>query len=686
MGYRLGVDVGGTFTDMVLFNDETNSITLTKTPSTPANQSHGVVNGVIKIARQTGIDPVGINFLIHGTTVATNALLERRGVKCALITTDGFRDILHIGRQDRPKLYDFFTRRPDPIVPRHLRYEVSERILHTGEVARPLDRQQVVDVVKAIQAQGAQAIGVCLLHSYANPAHERLIGEIAREVYPEATVSLSSEILQEFKEYERMSTTLINAYVMPIVKRYLDDLEANIAGMGVRSELLIMQSNGGLMTAKSAGLHSVQTILSGPAAGVLGGVLLAKQAGAENAITVDMGGTSFDICLAHKGQIRYTRESEIGLLPIKVPMIDIHTLGAGGGSIAWIDPGGALRVGPQSAGADPGPACYRRGGDEPTVTDANVALGRLNPAYFLGGEIELDVAAARDVIERKIARPLGLSVDHAAEGIIRVINATMVKGMRYVSVERGYDPREFSLVAFGGGGPVHSGELAEDLLMPRVIVPVAPGVTSALGLLMADFRHDRSCTFLSSVSGARLRDLNQAFRELEESGREQMLREGVRPEEIVLTRTADIRYVGQGYELEVPVPGGEMGASELQLLNDRFHANHTQVYGYANRQDATEFVNLRVVAIGEMPKPSFQAAETGAAPKINPPYACKGRRPVYFGEWASVSIYERSRLCPGDKILGPAIVEQLDSTTVVSPRQQASVDPYLNLLIEKLPA
>ena len=617
MGYRLGVDVGGTFTDMVLFNDETNSITLTKTPSTPANQSHGVVNGILKIARQTGIDPVGINFLIHGTTVATNALLERRGVKCALITTQGFRDILHIGRQDRPKLYDFFSRRPDPIVPRHLRYEVGERILHTGEVARELDRQQVVDVVKTIQAQGARAIGVCLLHSYANPAHERLIGDIIREVYPRQRFR-SYDILQEYKEYERMSTTLINAYVMPIVKRYLDDLQSNISAMGIRSELLIMQSNGGSMTATSAGLHSVQTILSGPAAGVLGGVLLAKQAGIENAITVDMGGTSFDICLAHKGQIRHTRESEIGLLPIKVPMIDIHTLGAGGGSIAWIDTGGALRVGPQSAGADPGPACYRRGGDEPTVTDANVVLGRLNPAYFLGGEIELDVAAAKEVIERKIARPLGLSVDRAAEGIIRIINATMVKGMRYVSVERGYDPREFSLVAFGGGGPVHSAELAEELLIPRVIVPVAPGVTSALGLLMADFRHDRSCTFLSSVLQAKRSDLNQAYLALEESSREQMVREGVRLEQIVLIRIADIRYVGQGYELEVPVPGGELGPAELQVLNERFHASHTQVYGYANRQDATEFVNLRVVAIGQMPKPTFQAAETRPAAEINP--------------------------------------------------------------------
>ena len=685
MSYRLGVDVGGTFTDLVLFDEETNSLTITKTPSTPENQSEGVVNGIQKIARQTNIEPTEISFLIHGTTVATNALLERKGVKCALITTAGFRDILQIGRQDRPKLYDYFTHRPDPLVPRHLRYEVSERILFSGEISRELDHQQVVDVIKKIQAQDVIAIGVCLPNSYANPIHEILIGEIIHEVYPEAIVSLSSNIHNEFKEYDRMSTTLINAYVMPIVKRYLEDLKKSIDSMEIGAELLIMQSNGGLMTSTSASERSVQTILSGPAAGALGGVMLAKQAGVNNVITVDMGGTSFDICLAHKGQLHYTRESEIGLLPMNVPMIDIHTLGAGGGSIAWIDAGEALRVGPHSAGADPGPACYMRGGNEPTVTDANLVLGRLNPDYFLGGEIKLDIDVAREVITQKIARPLGLPLERAAEGILQVVNAIMIKGMRYVSVEKGYDPREFSLITFGGGGPVHGADLAEELRIPKIIVPIVPGVTSALGLLLADFRHDLSCTYLCSMNQVDPNDLTKTYLALEDAGREQMINEGVASEQIVFFRTADMRYMGQGYELSIAVPGQELAEPQLEALNELFHSSHNQAYGYANREGITEFVSLRVVTIGEIPKPTFHPSDSAVKSIINPKTAQKSDRPIYFkGEWIQASIYERSRLRSGNVVLGPAVIEQLDSTTLVLPRQQATVDPYLNLVVESV--
>ena len=684
MSYRLGVDVGGTFTDLVLFDEQNQRTHLAKIPSTPGNQAIGVSEALTKVCTNSGIQPQEIRFLIHGTTVATNALLERKGVKCALITTEGCRDVLHIGRQNRPQLYDTFARRPAPLVPRHLRFEVRERMLHTGKVLTPLDEDQVRAAVRKIKQQGIMAIGVCLLFAYANPGHEQQIGEIVAELYPEAIVSLSHEILGEFKEYERMSTTLVNAYVMPIVKRYLDDLQKRMGGMGIPSELHIMQSNGGVMTARTASAKSVHTILSGPAAGVVGAMAVARQAKADNFISVDMGGTSFDICLCHQGQITLTREGEIASLPVKVPMIDIHTLGAGGGSIAWIDSGGALRVGPQSGGADPGPACYGKGGREATVTDANLVLGRLNPDYFVGGEIPLDAALAYQAIEEMIAQPLGLTVERAAEGIIRVINASMIKGMRFVSVERGHDPREFALIAFGGGGPVHATALGAELGMPRVIVPIAPGVTSALGLLIADFRHDYSRTFLRAIPALDLTELNRAYAALEAEGIAQMLAEGVSEADVLLTRSADMRYFGQGYELEAAVPGGELGAGQLRNVCARFAAAHRREYGYIKEEnDVMELVNLRVAAVGRLPKPEFQPESPSPRAKANPDRARKPTRPVYFsGRFTPTPIYERSLLEVGDTVQGPAVIEQVDSTTLLLPGQRALVDPYANLVVE----
>ena len=429
---------------------------ITKTPSTPANPAIGVINGIKKIVSQVGIHVEEIASLVHGTTVATNALLEYKGIRTALLLTEGFKDILSIGRQDRPKLYDYFERRPEPFIPRHLRFEVSERTVYNGEILRPLDEGQVRDIAEKLKRMGIRGIAVCLLHSYANPTHEKRIKEIFKKQYPEAVVSASHEILPEFREYERMSTTVINAYVMPIIDRYLQDLQRMMREEGLLADLNVMQSNGGVMTSRSAGEKSVHTILSGPAGGVMGSLAVGNQIGMKNLITVDMGGTSFDICLIHDGKIHFTKESEIGGHPIKIPMIDIHTIGAGGGSIAWIDPGGSLRVGPQSAGAKPGPVCYRLGGEEPTVTDANLVLGRLDPEYYLGGEMSLDVEAAKQAIMDKIARPLELSLEEAAEGIIKVINASMVRGIRKVSVEKGFDVREFSMICFGGGGPLHS--------------------------------------------------------------------------------------------------------------------------------------------------------------------------------------------------------------------------------------
>jgi N-methylhydantoinase A len=687
LAYRLGVDVGGTFTDLVLFDPDSNALVFTKCSSTPDNQAIGVAGGVARVARLGGVTPAAIEFFAHGTTVATNALLERKGAACALLVTEGFRDLLLIARQDRPDLYDWFARRPAPLIPRRLTFEIRERMLHTGEALRPLDKAQAVDAIRAARAAGVTALAVCLLHAYANPAHERRLQELIREEFPEALVSLSSDILPEIKEYERATTTAANAYVMPTVRRYIQALQHQVADIGVTADVRIMQSNGGLMTARAAGDKSVLTVLSGPAAGVIGAVALAGQAGFPNAITVDMGGTSFDICLAYQGQITYTQESEIGTLPLKIPMIDIHTLGAGGGSVAWIDSGGALRVGPRSAGAVPGPACYGRGGAEPTVTDANLVLGRLDAAYFLGGELALDPAAARRAIEQHIATPLGLSVDAAAEGIVRVVNATMARGVRNVSVERGYDPRDFALVAFGGGGPLHAADLARDLGIPHVLVPLAPGVTSALGLLMADHRHDFSATYggsLSPVSAADLAQLARTVGDLEAQAREQMRRDRIPDAEVVIQRSAQLRYRRQGFELEVPVPGGELDEAAVVAVCEDFHQRHVQQYGYAMRDQPIVLATAIVSAVAHLPKPRTGTPPQSQNGQLHDGSGLTGgrHRPVNVdGAWVTAAVLNRAALAPGARVSGPAVIEQADSTAVLLPGDMATVDPFGNLVV-----
>ena len=683
MTYRLGVDVGGTFTDLVLHEVEENRLEFAKTPSTPANQSEGVTIGTLQLVNRLGISSEAIAFFIHGTTVATNTLLERKGARTALIVTRGFRDVLQIGRQDRPDLYDWRVRRTEPIVPRRLRFEVTERVLHTGEVIEPVSDADVAEIVRLLKAEQVEAVAVCLLHSYAHPAHERQIGEAIRNALPGITLSISSEVAPEFKEYERMSTAAINAFVAPVMGRYLRDLQGSIEAQGIDSDVHIMQSNGGTMGADTAVERPVHTILSGPAAGVIGSVGLAAQAGELNTISVDMGGTSFDVCLCYQGEVRRTQDSEIERLPIKVPMVDIHTLGAGGGSIAWIDPGGAMRVGPQSAGAAPGPACYGQGGAEATVTDANLLLGRLSPDAFLGGRMKLDVDLARKAVRKRIAEPLGLGLEEVAEGIVRVVNAGMIKGIRVVSVAKGYDPREFTLVTFGGAGPVHAAELASELNIPKVLVPIAPGVTSAMGLLMADLRHDLVRTVLISSADAEASDLGGVYAELETEALAQMDREGVPHNEVSLVRTADVRYLGQGYELEVPVSGGEVTDSELCGVYGRFHDAHTRAYGYASADSPLEVVNLRMTAVARLPQPSLDQADL--AGEANPARALReSRDAVFHNRSVPTAVYDRARLVAGDSIDGPAVVEQLDSTTVVWPEQTASVDRYGNLILGRI--
>jgi len=679
MSYRLGVDVGGTFTDLLLFDEKTGAMWLAKVPTTAGNQALGIVNGIEKVTRQAEIEPSDITFFMHGTTAATNAILEKKGVRTALITTAGFRDVLHIMRQDRPSLYDFFAQRPLPLVPRHLRFEVPERTLYTGEIHRALDESKLKPIIKEIEKRNVEALAVCLLHSYANPLHEQRIRAILQQQCPELDISISSEILPEMREYERMSTTVINAYVLPIIDRYLRDLTRRLNQLNVHRTVHIMQSNGGIMPSALAGQKSACTILSGPAAGVLGGVALARQAGLDNAITIDMGGTSFDICLAYQGRPRFTQQCQIAGHALKMPMIDMHAIGAGGGSIAWVDAGGVLKVGPHSAGADPGPACYGKGGTEPTVTDANLVLGRLNADYFLGGEMEINADAAYAAIEGKLAGPLGMEVLEVAEGIIKVVNASMVKGIRRVSVEKGYDPREFGLICFGGNGPLHAVELAEELGIPQVIIPFAPGVNCAYGLLMADFRYDYARTYLTRLSEVNLKDINAIYKDLEEAACDRMREENITDESIITSRALDLRYVGQGYELEVPLASGRITRKALAAAESQFHALHKQEYGFSKEEEPTELVNLRSACVGLVSKPQLRKQRLGDS---NPKRALKEKRDVFLkGGFRKTACYDRDRLNPGAVIEGPAIVEQPDSTTLLFPGNMCRVDAYRNIII-----
>lgn len=680
MTFRLGIDSGGTFTDVVLFDEETGKLKITKTPSTPQNPSIGVYNGIQKIVEKESVNSLEISSLVHGTTVATNALLEYKGVKTALIVTRGFKDILSIVRQDRPKMYDYFERRPDPLVPRHMRFEVSERVLYDGSILEELNESEVLDIIHRLKVQGVKTVAVCLLHSYANPKHEVRIKDLFQSHYPESTVSLSFAILPEIREYERMSTTVINAYVMPIIERYLEDLGRKMTEAGLSVALNVMQSNGGIMPSGSAGQKSVTTILSGPAGGVLGSQGIARLGAFQDVITLDMGGTSCDICLINDGKFLTTKESEIGGHAIRVPMIDINTIGAGGGSIAWIDAGGLLRVGPQSAGADPGPACYGKGGVEPTVTDANLVLGRLNPDFYVGGEMSLDIDRARVAIQESIAEPLGMSLEEASEGILKVVNANMIRGIRRVSVERGHDPRSFSILCFGGGGPLHAVDLAVGLNIPTVIIPISPGVNSAVGLLVADFRYDYSKTYLKKVSDVNLRELNRHYQGLEEQALQQMLDEKIAREKVHFLRSADIRYHGQGYEIEVPVPGGKLKAEHLEDIKRSFDDSHAKLYGYSQPREEMEIVYVRLAAIGQVKKPEFYRESLGdedASP------AFKGTRMVFMdGKFVETALYDRSRLKPKNRIQGPAIIEQFDSTSLLKAGQVARVDEYFNLIVQ----
>ncbi|WP_449241389.1 hydantoinase/oxoprolinase family protein [Desulfoscipio gibsoniae] len=673
--YKLAVDTGGTFTDFCLLGDN-GRLLIAKEPSTPDDPSRAVLEGIKKIASQQGIRLREINFILHGTTVATNAILEQKGARTALITTRGFRDIIFIGRQNRPHLYNFWAQKPAPLLPRHMVLEIEERILADGSVKTRLGKEDINNLIEQLRQSGAESAAVCLLHAYANPEHEIIIKEALRKELPHLSITISSEILPEFREYERTSTTVINALVKPKVDRYVSRLAQNLRSAGVESELFIMQSNGGVITAPQARQQSARTVLSGPAGGVLAGVYIARQTGHNNLLTADIGGTSMDICLIHRQEPRFTTEGSIGGHPLRLPMLDIHTIGAGGGSIAWIDTGGALRVGPRSAGSIPGPACYNLGGHEPTVTDANMVLGRLTPEDFAGLDNISTEMAARHVDE-KIGRPLGLTPEAAAEGVIKVVNANMVRAMRVISVQRGFDPRDFTLVPFGGAGPLQAVELAREMGIPRILIPPHPGVTSAWGMLSADVRHDYSITHVTDLAPDACPGINAIYDDLAKQGSGDLTGEGFDKSQINLSRFMDLRYRGQSYELTIAIPDNELIGADLLVIGQRFHRRHLQHYGYCREKAAVEIVTLRLAATGRLPKLQPRTRPSGELP------GSSGTRRVYMnGSYHDVPVYERRLTGPGWRIQGPAVVTQTDTTTLIWPGNNARCDRWGNIIIE----
>ncbi len=666
---QAGVDVGGTFTDVVLQAGD--RLSIAKVPSTPGDQAAGVLDGV----RRLGVATAELTRFAHGTTVATNAVLEGRGARTVLVTTEGFRDLLEIGRQNRPKLYDLFADRTPPVVPRELVVEAPERVAADGSVLRSLRPSDASAVAAAVARLRPEAVAICLLFSFLRPEHERTLAA-ALEGFG-VPISVSSEVLPVFREYERASTTALNAYVSPLLGRYLTSLEGALRSSGLRSELEVMRSGGGTFTAAMAAAYPVHTLLSGPAAGAWGAAAVGSLCGHPDVMAFDMGGTSTDATLIQDGLPRVTSEGSIAGLPFAVPSTEIHTVGAGGGSVAWRDGGGALRVGPRSAGADPGPACYGRGGIEPTVTDAYVALGLLHRDAPLGGVLALQPRAARRVLI-EFAGTLGLGLPETAAGIVRVAEAQIAKALRVVSVERGRDPRQFALMAFGGAGPLHQGPLSRELGCTVVIVPRHPGVLSALGLLAAPISTDLARTCLHEIGSVSREELDQEWSALEARARRTLAAQGSRATRIV--RSADCRYRGQSFELEVTAPPTDADEDLPARLAAAFHAAHAERYGYAHEAETVEVVNVRLRA--EAAKPPFTLPAvplgTGAAG------ARRGTRPVTVeSREVECPVFDRDALGEGDRLAGPAVVAGADSTCLLLPGQRAEVDALGNLLIRE---
>ncbi len=680
---RIGVDSGGTFTDVCVFDETLGQIQVWKVSSTPADPSVGIAGGVEEWLRASGggkADAARVVHFGHGTTVGTNALIQGRGAKTGLVTTAGFRDVLEIRRQTRPELYDLQTEKPPILVSRDLRLEVRERVLFDGSILEPLNEEDVRKAARKLRAEGVQAVAVSLLFSFLTPAHEARIREIFAEECPDMFVSVSHDIAPEFREFERTSTVVVNAYLGPIMKSYLERLRPRLADVGVKPAPHLTQSNGGVISADSAQREPVRTVLSGPAAGVMGALAVGRAADFSHLITFDMGGTSSDVALIENGRPQMANSADIHGYPLKVPMLGIHTVGAGGGSIARMD-NGLLKVGPASAGADPGPVCYGRGNRQPTVTDANVALGVLNQTHLLGGRMPIDAAASREAIAR-LADDLGIAPMAAAEGIIRVVVANMAKAVRVISVERGYDPRDFTMMAFGGAGPIHAALLARELDIPRVLVPKYPGIMCALGLLLTDLRTDISLTRYMPLRADTLASLANGFRELDRRADAWFEQEHIASADRGVVKALDMRYGGQGYELTVAWPAEADDAAQLETLRTNFETVHQQMYGYVASEEPIQVTTLRLELTGRVPKAELRRAP---APTSSVADAKIGERDVYLSAadgFVKCPVYDREKLGPGHKLHGPAIIEQMDSTTFVLVGQTAMIDPYLNILIE----
>jgi N-methylhydantoinase A len=671
--WRVGIDSGGTFCDVALFEEESGTVAVWKVASTPDDPSRGIAGGLGQGLEHVGACADEVSYFGHGTTVATNALIQGRTARTGLITTEGFRDLLEIGRQKRPDLYDLQIDKPIPPVPRDLRLEVPERLRHDGRVERALDQAGLRAAAAKLAEEGVEAAAVCFLYGFVDPTHEQAALAALREALPGKFVCASHEVAPEFREFERLSTTCMNAGLGPVIRKYLANLRARLAEAGVRPAPKLTQSNGGTIGFDTAEAQPVRTVLSGPATGVVGAAEVGRAAGMPDLITFDMGGTSTDVALLQGGEAALSGDQVVHGWPLKVPMLDIHTVGAGGGSIAWIDSGGLMKVGPRSAGANPGPACYGLGNAEPTVTDANVVLGTLHPTHLLAGRMPIERARSLAAIDA-IGAKLGMARMDAAQGILRVVTANMAKAIRVISVQRGHDPRDYALCAFGGAGPLHAARLAQELDIRRILVPRNPGILCAMGLLLSDLRRDFSVTHLMKLEGDPGR-LTVIFDRLAAQADAWFAAEGIAADARAHLCSIDMRYAGQNFELSVP-------ADDLSRLAEKFAQAHTRAYGYALAGEPVQCVTFRLQAVARVPKArlkSFPVAGHDASAAII------GRRRVWLpeaGGETEVPVYDRERLHHGNRFAGPAIIEQMDATTLVLPGMAACVDGFHNLILE----
>jgi N-methylhydantoinase A len=682
MAWMVGVDVGGTFTDFYAFDDQAKSTVVHKTPSTPGDPSEAILGGLRTLISDHNLPVEALARLAHGTTVGTNVLIQRLGRDVAVVTTDGFRDLLEIGRQVRPRMYDMQLDYPAPLAKRKHRFEVLERIDAKGRVLRPLTDEAITDIVEKVRVSGTESCAVCLLFSFLNPEHERRIGAALSAAMPELFISLSSDVQPEFREYERFSTAVLNAYLQPTVARYVVHLGEELKSDAPYAVVGINQSSGGLMSIERTRNYPIRTALSGPAAGVVGAIHAARLSDRPDIITLDMGGTSADTCLIRNFAAGSSVGREVAGFPIRLPMVDINTVGAGGGSVAWFERDGLLKVGPASAGADPGPACYGRGGDQATVSDANLILGRLSPDGLLGGAMPIDLEAARRAMQ-PIAERLDITLERAAHGVLAIVVANMVRAIRAVSVERGHDPRNFTLMPFGGAGALHATEVARALDIREILVPYSPGILCAQGLVVSDLKEDFVSSVRIRVEDANVPDIQAGVDALHADAMAWFLSEDVSSDRRAVTLSLDMRYVGQNFELAVPIEGSDPALSRLPGMEDLkslFFAAHEMNYGYHNLDDQAEIINMRLTARGHLdrPPPPQASADGSLKPSSN------SQRLVWFNANNPVNapVYHRDALSPGHIIQGPAVIDQLDATTLIFPGDKARIDAGLNLLVE----